>query len=142
MKKEPRRQVKIYLQRLFLPPPSTVLANIHSLLASESGWPVSLRCRPTSYTRCKPTHSIPVQCWVTSGEVSGHSPKCQTGISSSSLLLVQYRQIVHNAGQTLLQHWVSCILSGRKNVSLKQHWVIVLCLLGLRITMLLLSGWV
>ena len=32
---EPRRQVKIYLQRVVLPPPSPVLANIHSKLAYD-----------------------------------------------------------------------------------------------------------
>ena len=32
---EPRRQVQIYLRRLFLPPPSPVLANIHSILAYD-----------------------------------------------------------------------------------------------------------
>ena len=34
-RKEPRRQVKIYLQCVFLPPPSTVLASIHSILACD-----------------------------------------------------------------------------------------------------------
>ena len=33
--KEPRRQVQIYLQCVFLPPPSPVLANIHSILAYD-----------------------------------------------------------------------------------------------------------
>ena len=32
-KKEPRTQVKIYLQHVFFPPPSPVLANILSILA-------------------------------------------------------------------------------------------------------------
>ena len=36
LRKEPRRQVKIYLRRLFLPPPSPVMANIQSILTSES----------------------------------------------------------------------------------------------------------
>ena len=35
LRKEPRRQVQIYLQRVFLPPPSPVLANIHSILAYD-----------------------------------------------------------------------------------------------------------
>ena len=34
LREEPRRQVKIYIQRVFLPPPSPVLANIHSILAA------------------------------------------------------------------------------------------------------------
>ena len=33
IKETPTRQVKIYLQRVFLPPPSPMLANIHSILA-------------------------------------------------------------------------------------------------------------
>ena len=32
IRKEPRRHVQIYLRRVFLPPPSPVLANIHSIL--------------------------------------------------------------------------------------------------------------
>ena len=32
LSREPRRQVKIYLQRVFLPPPSPVLASIYSIL--------------------------------------------------------------------------------------------------------------
>ena len=32
LRKEPGRQVKIYFQRLLLPPPSPVLANTHSIV--------------------------------------------------------------------------------------------------------------
>ena len=35
LRKEPRRQAQIYLRRVFLPPPSSVLANIHSILAYD-----------------------------------------------------------------------------------------------------------
>ena len=35
LSKEPGRQVQIYLRRVFLPPPSPVLANIHSILAYD-----------------------------------------------------------------------------------------------------------
>ena len=35
LRKEPRKQAQIYLQRVFLPPPSPVLANIHSILAYD-----------------------------------------------------------------------------------------------------------
>ena len=35
IRREPRRQVKIYIQRVFLPPPSPVLANIYSVLAYD-----------------------------------------------------------------------------------------------------------
>ena len=35
LRKEPRRQVKIYLRRVFLPPPSPMLANILSILAYD-----------------------------------------------------------------------------------------------------------
>ena len=52
--KEPRRQVKIYLQRVSLPPPSPVLANIHLILAYD------VPCiEDVSYT-----HQITVQCWA------------------------------------------------------------------------------
>ena len=56
IRKEPRRQVKIYLQRVFLPPPLPVLANIHSILAYD----VPRR----TYRGCGPTHEMPVQCWA------------------------------------------------------------------------------
>ena len=35
LRKEPRRQVQIYLRRVFLPPPLPVLANIYSILAYD-----------------------------------------------------------------------------------------------------------
>ena len=34
-RKEPRRQIQIYLRHVFFPPPSPVLANIHSILAYD-----------------------------------------------------------------------------------------------------------
>ena len=49
LRKKPRRQVQIYLRRVFLPPPSPVLANIHSILAydvprtEDVGLPTKLR---------------------------------------------------------------------------------------------------
>ena len=60
--KKPRRQVKIYLQLLILPPPLPLLAIIHSIFASESGCCVSL-----GHTRFRP---IPVYCRA---NVAAHS---------------------------------------------------------------------
>ena len=105
-----------------------------------------------SYTRCRPTHPIPVQCWAS---IAAHSwrgrRKCQTGIPST-------QPIAGSIPTNRLRRWpntthgVCCILSGinpeenvlftkcRPNVlvagpTVKQHWVIVPSLLGLRITM-------
>ena len=49
---EPRRQVRIYLQRVFYPPPSPVVAKIYSILAYDVPRKEDIRL----------THQIPVQC--------------------------------------------------------------------------------
>ena len=55
---------KILTQWRFNPePPSPVLANIHSILPSESCCHAAA-CLYTSYTRCRPTHPILVQYWA------------------------------------------------------------------------------
>ena len=70
----------ILTQRRFnAEPPSPVLANIYSILASEPCCRVSLLC--TSYTRCRPTHPIPVQFWAS---VAAHS-RFNDGQSSTTL---------------------------------------------------------
>ena len=91
MRKEPRRQAKIYLQRLFLPPPTPLLVNIHSILVSESCCRVSLDVPRTEDV------SLPTQFRFNVRQ------RC-------SQLLVQCRTIVYDAGQTLIQHWVCGIL--------------------------------
>ena len=72
---------------MFLPPPSPVLANIHSILAYD------VRC--TSYRGCRPTHQIPAQNWAS---------------VRRSPLLVKCRSNIYDAGPTLIHHWVCCIL--------------------------------
>ena len=57
LRKEPRRQVKIYI------------FNVYSF--HRRCWPTSIRCLPVNcaavslrYTRCRPTHPISAQCWA------------------------------------------------------------------------------
>ena len=82
------------LQRLFLPPPSQVLTNIHSILASESCCNVSLKC---SLPR---THDVGLPT-----QIRYHVGPAAQPISDSM------GQIVYDAGPTLLQHWDCRILS-------------------------------
>ena len=103
--KEARRQVNI--SSTFIP--STTIASAGQLpfnsLASESRCCVSLRC--TSYTRCRPTRPIPVQCWVS---VSGH---CWFNAGQSSTMLAQHMAFtqccfnVDPQSSTLTQQWSS-----------------------------------
>ena len=119
-RREPRRQVKIYLQGLFLPPPSPVVPKMYVGLPTPFRFKVGPALQPIA------------------GEVAHHSPKCQTGP-----LLFQFRQIVYDSGPTLLktvglpytwpQHpsrnvpFTRCWPNAGQ--ILKQHWVIVPCLL-------------
>ena len=84
-RKEPRRQVKIYLRRVFSP---TTIAG-----ASQHSFNTCLRC--TLYRGCRPTHQIPVQCWAS---VTVHC-RFNAGLSSTTL-----------AHATLIYDWVCCIL--------------------------------
>ena len=83
LRKEPRRQVQIYLRRVFLSPPSPVLANIYSILA----------------------YNIP----LTEDVVLPTKFRFNVGPALQPLL-VRCGSIVYDAGPTLIHHWVSCIL--------------------------------
>ena len=111
---------KIYLQRLFFSPPSPVLANIHLLLASDVFCRVSLSCT------CTHDVGLPTQFWFNLGPAS-------QPIAGSAM----GRQVVYDAGPTLFQHWVCCMLSSSTPANtyhspsgfdvgpaLKQHWIL------------------
>ena len=83
IRREPRRQVQIYLWRVFLSSPSLVLANINSILAFD----------------------------VPGTEDVGLPTKFRSMLGQlCSPLLVQCRSIVYDAGPTLIYHGVCCIL--------------------------------
>ena len=85
-----RRQVKIYLQRVFLPTPSPVLANIHSILAYEVPHTEDV--------------GLPTKFWVNAGPASQPlAGSINAGQSSS-----------YAAGPTLIHDWVCCILCANK----------------------------
>ena len=76
-------QVQIYLRRVFLPPLSLVLANIHLLIAYD-------------VPRIKDVGLSTKFRWI--------------ALQHCSPLLVQCRSIVYDAGPTLIYHRVCCIL--------------------------------
>ena len=96
---------------------------------------MSLRC-----TRCRPTHQIPAQCWAS---VTAHcwfnTDKLSTTLAQhysnigSAVYLAAAPQQTRAIHPILFQCWPNFF--DVEILTLKQHWVIVLCLLRL------LFGW-
>ena len=104
----------ISLTGLFTQQPSPMLAkyNINSKLASASGCHVFLR-----YTRCRPTHPIPVQCWAS---VTAH---CCFNADKLSMTLAQHYSntgsSVYLAAERPSKH---CFNVGPASSTLARYW--------------------
>ena len=119
--------------------PSTSIAGAGQHSSNTCHWivlPRVSRCRPTSYTWCRPTYPIPVKCWaIVAAHCWFNADKLSTTLAQhysntgSAVYLAAASQQTCAIHPIPFQFWPDVFDTGPP--TLKQNWMIVPCLVWL-----------